>query len=97
MIAQSILEPSATITEGYQLHNFVLDDGTTISGAVLQETASAIRLVKQDGVIEEIDHTAVEARNKSNVSAMPTGFGLLGSDQVADIVAYLQTCRHGAK
>ena len=95
-IVQSILEPSATITEGFQLQTFVMDDGTTFSGAVLDESAAGIRIVKTDGFTEMLDTKSVESRVRSNVSAMPTGFELLGNEQVADIAAYLMTCRHGA-
>ena len=97
VIVQSILEPSATITEGYQLQTFVMDDGLTVSGAVLEESAGQIRIVRTDGVVEILNSKSVEERSRKNISAMPTGFALLGTEQVADVLAYLLTCRHGPK
>ncbi|MGI9428449.1 MAG: c-type cytochrome, partial [Bythopirellula sp.] len=95
-IAKSILEPSEVITEGYHLHNFVMDYGLVVSGAVLRENNVEIQIVKSDGTLETIEKQAVEERVKSKLSAMPTGFALLGNEQVADIVAFLRTCQHGA-
>ena len=94
-IIQSILEPSASITEGFQLQTFVMKSGSVLSGAVLRENDADIRLVKADGTQETIDATSVGSRTRTNVSVMPTGFALLGNDAVADIAAFLGTCRHG--
>jgi len=96
-IIQSILDPNATITEGFQLQTFTMNDGTSLSGAVLGETDAVIRLVKTDGTLEVIESRAVENRTNTNLSAMPNGFALLGNEQVADIVAFLATCRHGSE
>jgi putative membrane-bound dehydrogenase-like protein len=96
VIIQSILEPSATITEGFQLHTLVTHDGIVFSGAILAETNSEIRLIKTDGTLEIIATNSVENRRKTKLSAMPTGFELLGDDQVADIAAFLATCKHGS-
>lgn len=96
-IVQSILEPSAAITEGFQLQTFLLDSGLTVSGAVLEESAAEVRIVKTDGRVENVDLHSVDDRVKKNISAMPAGFALLGNQQVADVVAYLLTCRHGSK
>ena len=95
-IVQSILDPSATITEGFQLQTFFMTDGTSLSGAVLREDDGEIRLVKADGTLEVIAVRSVEERKKTKLSAMPTGFELLGNDQIADITAFLATCRHGS-
>jgi putative heme-binding domain-containing protein len=95
-IIQSILDPSATITEGFQLQNFVMQDGSVVSGAILQESLAELRVVRSDGTVETIETRSVATRSKTNVSAMPTGFALLGSDQVADLAAFLATCRHGS-
>ena len=96
-LAQSILDPSAAITEGYQLQTFAMDDGTMFSGAVLNESGNEIRLVTQDGTVETIATKSVEDRAKQTVSAMPSGFDLLGNQQVADLVAFLLSQRIAKK
>lgn len=88
-IVQSILEPSATITEGYQLQTFVLKDGSTLAGAVLRESDAEIRLAKIDGTLEMIDRQSIRSRSKSSISTMPSGFELLGNEQIADLVKFL--------
>ena len=96
-ITQAILDPSATITEGYQNQRFETTDGLTLVGAVLQENGSGIQLVTQNGTLEFIDAASIERRHNTRESAMPTGFDLLGDDDVAHIVAFLAACRHGPR
>ena len=95
-IIEAVLEPSATITEGFQLQTFVLTDGTVVSGAVLRESSAEIRLVTIDGRQETIATPSVATRSKTKLSAMPSGFALLGNEAVADVAAFLTTCRHGS-
>ena len=95
-IVRSILEPSAAITEGFELHTFVLKNGTVLSGAVLRENDAEIRIVKTDGIVEAVRLGSLRTRTKTKTSAMPTGFGLLGDEQIADIAAFLTTCRQGS-
>ena len=93
-IATSILHPSETITEGFAMQVITTDDGLTRSGAVLSESGASLRLVQSDGTMEELDISSIEERRKTKNSAMPEGFGLLGNEQVADLVAYLLAQRH---
>ena len=92
-LAQSILQPSATITEGYQQQTIVTNEGLTFVGAVLQDNGRDIRLVTADGNLHQIPISIIEHRETSQISAMPSGFDLLGDAQVADLVKYLLNCR----
>ena len=92
-IIQSILDPSAAITEGFQLQLVESRSQSTL-GAVMEETGSELVLVRQDGTVERIPKANVVRREKLEQSAMPATFGLLGNEQVADLVAFLQSCQH---
>ena len=62
---------------------------------MLSETNNEVRLVTPEGEVVAVDTQDIEARSKQNVSAMPSSFALLGDEQIADIVAFLMTCREG--
>ena len=93
-IVQSILEPSAAITEGYRLQE-IETDVFTLFGAVLQETDSEIQLVTQQGTLERIQVGSIVSRRTLDQSSMPGNFSeILGNEQIADLVAFLLTCQH---
>ena len=94
-ITESILSPSAAITEGFQLQLIESRNETTM-GAVMEETASEIVLVRQDGTLQRIPKNNVTSREKLNQSAMPSTYPMLGNEQIADLVAFLKTCQHPA-
>ena len=93
-IIQSIVEPSAVITEGYRLQ-VIETDVSTVFGAVLQETDSVILLVTQQGTLERIQVGSIKSRQTLDQSSMPATFSvILGNEQIADLAAFLLTCRH---
>jgi putative membrane-bound dehydrogenase-like protein len=94
-ITESILSPSIAITEGFQLQLIESRNETTM-GAVMEETASEIVIVRQDGTVQRIPRNDVTRREKLNQSAMPATYPMLGNEQIADLVAFLQTCQHPA-
>jgi mono/diheme cytochrome c family protein len=63
----------------------------------MEETASEIVLVRQDGTLQRIPKNNVTRREKLTQSAMPANYPMLGNEQIADLVAFLQTCQHPAK
>ncbi len=94
ILIDSILHPSAVITEGFAQQQVVTTDGRTWAGAILEETGRLLKLVNSDGDVVVIRTSDVEERVSTKVSAMPSGFGkLLTAQQLADIVAWLGTQR----
>ena len=94
-MVKAILEPSAAITEGYAMQLLLTADGRTHTGAVIRETDSAITLLRVDGTRVTLDTTTIETRKKLNQSVMPTGYALFGTEQLADLTAWLLTLRDG--
>ena len=92
-IIQSILEPSAAITEGFQLQH-IETRTQALLGSVLEETSSELTLVDQAGQQTKIPTQDIVRRENLEQSAMPATFNLLGNEQIADLTAYLLTCRH---
>jgi putative heme-binding domain-containing protein len=92
-LLRSLLEPSLQIDEKFQSKLFVLDDGRTITGMVVDETADAISVVINPLAKDKptvIDPSTIEAEKKSEVSLMPTGLlDRLSREEILDLIGYV--------
>lgn len=92
ILIESIMKPSAVITEGFAQQQIITTDGRILTGAVLEETGRSLKLVNSDGQTSEVLKSDVDERVSTKVSAMPAGFDkLLSAQQLADVVAWLGT------
>ena len=92
VLVESILEPSKAITEGFAQQQVATTDGKVFSGAVVEETGRVLKLADSNARLTTVPKSKVERRVSVNRSPMPDGFGrLLTAQQVADVVAWLQT------
>ncbi|MHC4874918.1 MAG: PVC-type heme-binding CxxCH protein [Planctomycetota bacterium] len=92
ILIQSILKPSAVITEGFAQQQIVTVQGKVFSGAVLEETGRSLKLINSEGKATTILKADIEERIGTRISPMPDGFGkLMSAQQVADLVAWLMT------
>ncbi len=92
-LAESIVEPSRTISDQYEDTEFVLDDETVIIGRVVGRDGSVVQVMPSrldpDAVVE-IGGDRVVAERASAVSPMMPGLlDRLGEDEVLDLFAYL--------
>ncbi|MEX0670780.1 MAG: PVC-type heme-binding CxxCH protein [Pirellulales bacterium] len=89
-ILQSILEPSATIIEGYRVSTLLLDDGRSLTGLVLDDTPDTVRVIDTAGRSTSIPRQSIEERAVQQVSLMPAGYDrTLSPEELADLVAFL--------
>ena len=88
-IVQSILEPSAVITEGFNQVNVLTDAGQIFSGVLLEESGLTLSLGLSTGERVDIPKSMIEERSSNPTSAMPDSADVLTSQQVADLAAYL--------
>lgn len=92
ILIESILKPSAVITEGFAQQQIITTDGRSFSGAVLEETGRSLKLVNSDGHTTELLRSDIDERISTKISAMPAGFGrMMTAGQLADVVAWLGT------
>lgn len=90
-VAESILKPSAVITEGFHSVAVVTDSGQTYSGFIKQESGLNVELVQADGRVVTIPRTSIEARRRQQISVMPEGLAKqLSAQQVADLVKFIK-------
>lgn len=88
-IVQSIVEPTAVITEGFNQLTVVTDEGQVYSGVLLEESGLTLSLGRSNGERIDIPKHSIEERKKSAVSAMPDMSELLTPQHVADLTAFL--------
>lgn len=88
-ILESIVDPGASIAQGYQTTLVLTEDEDFYSGILLSEDANEISLSNMTGGSDVIPKAAIVDRRTSDVSSMPTAANLLSVEEVRDLVQYL--------
>ena len=92
-IVQSIVEPSAVITEGFNQLTVVTDAGKVFSGVLLEESGLTLSLGQSSGERVDIPKASIEERKTVPKSAMPEMAEYLAPQQVADLATFLVSMR----
>lgn len=87
-ILESLVAPSAKLSPGYGVVILETNDGETVSGTVLEETDSAIRLKIGKEDIRTVEKTQI-AKRENIPSSMPPMGSILTKRQIRDLVAFL--------
>ena len=92
-IIQSILDPSAQITEGFAMQVVTTRDGKSVGGIVLEETGRHLSFGVVGGTTVTVARADILKRETAGVSAMPPLAAMLDARQIADITAFLLSYR----
>lgn len=95
-IVQSIVEPNAVITEGFNQLTIITDEGQVYSGVLLEESGLSLSLGQSNGERIDIQKESIDERKKSSISAMPDMSDFLTPQDVADLTAYLLSIKSQA-
>ena len=87
-IFESLVAPQAKITAGYGLMSLTTKSGSSISGALKEETATSVTLILADKT-ETIVKTSDIATRTQPISMMPPMGEILSPSELRDIIAYL--------
>ncbi len=91
---ESILDPSAGISFGYEAWSVELKNGDEAYGLITSETAEEITMKNQTGVVTKYKKDDIAKRQKSTTSIMPAGLQLTMSTQdLADLVEFLASLK----
>jgi putative heme-binding domain-containing protein len=91
---ESILKPSAKLAQGYESYRFVMTDERVFTGFVVGERADATVIREANGVQRELKKADISLRQQQKNSAMSEGIAAnLTPDQLADLIAYLQSLK----
>ena len=87
---QSILEPSAGISFGFEAFTLTLKDGDEAYGIIASETADEIVIKSVGGIVTRHKKNTIASRQKSTLSIMPAGLEAgMTVQELVDLVEYL--------
>jgi putative heme-binding domain-containing protein len=94
-LLESLIEPNKVISDQFQSTKFVLTNGKTVTGRVVNLSGNAF-LVQTDmlnpGNLTAVDVDQIEERSPSKVSMMPEGLlNTLTKHDILDLMAYLRS------
>lgn len=91
---ESILDPTAGISFGYEAWDIELQNGDEAFGLIVSETPDELALKTQNGIVTKYKKDEIIRRQKLSTSIMPAGLQLTMSTQdLVDLVEYLSTLR----
>jgi putative heme-binding domain-containing protein len=91
-IAESVLDPSKQILDGYEVTIIETDSGEILDGVVRGESEEELTLVDAEGKRTTLGKKTVKSRRKSKISMMPDGLHVgMTTSEFADLIAYLET------
>jgi putative heme-binding domain-containing protein len=95
-LIESILDPSAEISQGYHATIIATQSGRVFTGIVKLESATAVTLSDAEGKLITIPLRDIESREVSKLSLMPTGLvDGMTPGEFTDLIAYLASLRTG--
>ncbi len=91
---QSILEPSAGISFGFEAWQLDLKNGDEAYGIISSETAEDVALKTQNGIVTKYEKSNIAHRQQMTSSIMPSGLEHTMSPQdLVDLIEYLMTLK----
>ena len=89
-IAESILRPNASISQGFASVMLHLKDGTSLGGFVTAESAKQLTLRDISGGVTEVQVDSIASREEQEQSMMPAGLSnALSLQDFASLVGFL--------
>jgi putative heme-binding domain-containing protein len=93
-LLESILYPSSSFSQGYEPYQLIKHDGVEVSGSLVAQGPDGVSLRDGTGVIHRARPADILSLNRQQLSAMPEGLEqLLTSEQLRDLLAYLQSLK----
>jgi putative heme-binding domain-containing protein len=90
-IMANILDPSLSISAGYELWDVELKNGESLQGIISSETPSAITLKNNGKADQTINRQDIKSLRSLNISAMRSGLNKnISKQQMADLLAFLR-------
>ncbi len=91
---ESILDPSAGISFGYEAWQIELKNGDEAFGLIVSETADEVAVKTQNGIVTKHKKSAIAKQTKQTLSIMPAGLQqTMSTDDLVDLVEYLSTLK----
>ena len=93
-LIQSILKPSAVVSQGFQTQWFELKNGTTLEGFVTAEKDGVVDLRNIAGIVQRVKRSDVAKSGTRTTSMMPEGLAAgLTVKEMASLLDYMQSLK----
>jgi putative heme-binding domain-containing protein len=92
----ALVAPSASIPSGYGMLSVTLQDGTVLTGNLLESSSRSTTIRLPDGTERTVDAAEIASQTEP-VSVMPPMGALLTKRQIRDLVAYLADLKGSSK
>jgi len=87
---ESIIDPSAGISFGYEAHQVELKSGEEAYGLIVSETADELAIKNNTGVVTRYKKADIKSRQQMKLSIMPAGLvQAMSPDDLVDLIEYL--------
>jgi putative heme-binding domain-containing protein len=91
---ESIIDPSAGISFGYEAHQLELKSGEEAYGLIVSETADEIAIKNNTGVVTRHKKSNIKSRQQMKLSIMPAGLQqAMTVDELVDLIEYLSSLK----
>ena len=90
-ILESLVNPQAELAEGYGLLVATLNDGSTISGSIVNATPKSYSFQSPDGKQSTLARSLIA--KEILTSPMPPAAAILTKVEIRDLIAYLSTLK----
>ncbi len=95
-LLESLIDPSAKIAKGFETLVVVTNDGKIVSGTFVSEGNGTLVVAPPAGGKVEIAVDKIAERVQSPISSMPPMGKIFTPQQIADLVAYLESLKPAA-
>lgn len=91
---ESILDPSAGISFGFEAWQLELNDNEEAYGLIVSETADEVAVKDLNGIISRYKKSALRDRRQMKLSLMPAGLQqIMSAQDLVDLVEYLASLK----
>jgi len=95
---QSILDPSAGISFGFEAWQIELKSGDEAFGLLVSDTTDEIAVKSQGGIVTRYKKSEIAKREQQKLSIMPAGLQLtMSTEDLVDLVEYLLSLKKAVK
>jgi putative heme-binding domain-containing protein len=95
---ESIRDPSAGISFGYEAWQLDLKNGDDAFGLIVSETADELSLKAVGGIVSRYKKSEIARRTKQKLSIMPAGLEqTMSTEDLVDLVEYLSSLKKRAQ
>lgn len=91
---ESIIDPSAGVSFGYEAHQLEFKSGEEAYGLIVSETADEIAIKSNTGVVTRYKKPDIKSRQQMKLSIMPAGLQqAMTVDELVDLIEYLRSLK----